>query len=174
MIGGWEFRSPDRIGEGWWVWKDFLVGGEFAGNEGGRTTASGPTGGTPAGHRWRNRSRSWKSNSIVASEESGAAHHRGQLGLAAGRAGHGGLGRRRYDGPGGPGRLTPEHRTRLKTVWADGKYHDHRLVAGMKRSEVDYVIGVVSKAAGVKGFVLRLPRWLVERTFAWSGRCRRN
>jgi putative transposase len=72
------------------------------------------------------------------------------------------------------GRLTAEHRTRLGVVWADGKYHNHSLTAWLKRSKVGYVIEVVSRPAGSKGFVLLHRRWVVERTFAWLGRYRRN
>jgi putative transposase len=71
-------------------------------------------------------------------------------------------------------RLTAEHRTRLGKVWADGKYHNHGLNRWLKRSGVGYVIEVVSRPAGSKGFVLLPRRWVVERTFAWLGRYRRN
>jgi putative transposase len=72
------------------------------------------------------------------------------------------------------GRLTAEHRTRLGKVWADGKYHNHSLNAWLKRTRAGYVIDVVSRPAGSKGFVLLHRRWVVERTFAWLGRYRRN
>ena len=71
-------------------------------------------------------------------------------------------------------KLTAEHRSRLGKVWADGKYHNHRLNDWMKENEVGYVIEVVSRPAGAKGFVLLHRRWVVERTFAWLGRYRRN
>jgi putative transposase len=72
------------------------------------------------------------------------------------------------------GRLTAEHRTRLGLVWADGKYHNHHLNRWLARSEAGYRIEVVSRPAGAKGFVLLHRRWVVERTFAWLGRYRRN
>jgi putative transposase len=72
------------------------------------------------------------------------------------------------------GRLTAEHRSRLGKVWADGKYHNHSLNAWLKRNRVGYEIEVVSRPAGAKGFVLLHRRWVVERTFAWLGRYRRN
>jgi putative transposase len=72
------------------------------------------------------------------------------------------------------GRLTAEHRSRLGKVWADGKYHNHSLNAWHKRTKAAYVIEVVSRPAGAKGFVLLHRRWVVERTFAWIGRYRRN
>ena len=72
------------------------------------------------------------------------------------------------------GRLTAEHRSRLGKVWADGKYHNHSLNAWLKRTKAGYAIDVVSRPAGSKGFVLLHRRWVVERTFAWLGRYRRN
>jgi putative transposase len=72
------------------------------------------------------------------------------------------------------GRLTAEHRTRLGLVWADGKYHNHHLNRWLAKSEAGYRIEVVSRPAGAKGFVLLHRRWVVERTFAWLGRYRRN
>ncbi len=72
------------------------------------------------------------------------------------------------------GRLTAEHRARLKLVWADGKYHNHRLDRWLAKPEVGYRVEVVGRPAGSKGFVKLPRRWVVERTFAWLGRYRRN
>jgi putative transposase len=72
------------------------------------------------------------------------------------------------------GRLTAEHRSRLGVVWADGKYHNHALNAWLERTQAGYAVEVVSRPAGAKGFVLLHRRWVVERTFAWLGRYRRN
>src|SRR3954468_17708722 len=71
-------------------------------------------------------------------------------------------------------RLSAEHRSRLELIWADGKYHNHRLDRWMVKSEVGYRIDVVGRPAGSKGFVKLPRRWVVERTFAWLGRYRRN
>jgi putative transposase len=72
------------------------------------------------------------------------------------------------------GRLTAEHRSRLELVWADGKYRNHHLDGGMVETKAGSRIEVVSRPEGSVGFV-RLPRrWVVERTFAWLGRYRRN
>jgi putative transposase len=71
-------------------------------------------------------------------------------------------------------RLTAEHRTRLELVWADGKYHNHTLGRWLVTSRAGYRIEVVSRPAGAKGFVLLHRRRVVERTFAWLGRYRRN
>jgi transposase len=72
------------------------------------------------------------------------------------------------------GRLTAEHRTRLELVWADGKYHNHHLDGWGVRSKAGYKIEIVSRSPGSKGFVKLPRRWVVERTFAWLGRYRRN
>jgi transposase len=72
------------------------------------------------------------------------------------------------------GRLTAAHRTRLELVWADGKYRNHHLDGWLVRSKAGYKIEVVSRPPGSKGFVKLPRRWVVERTFAWLGRYRRN
>jgi putative transposase len=71
-------------------------------------------------------------------------------------------------------RLTAEHRSRLELIWADGKYRNHRLDRWLARPEVGYRVVVVGRPAGSKGFVKLPRRWVVERTFAWLGRSRRN
>jgi putative transposase len=72
------------------------------------------------------------------------------------------------------GRLTAEHRTRLAKVRADGKYRNHSLDRWLKARRVGYVIEVVARPPGSVGFVKLPKRWVVERTFAWLGRYRRN
>ena len=46
------------------------------------------------------------------------------------------------------GRLTAEHRSRLELIWADGKYHNHRLDGWLAKTEVGYRIEVVGRPAG--------------------------
>jgi putative transposase len=71
-------------------------------------------------------------------------------------------------------RLTAEQAARLKEVRADGKYRNHRLDAYLEDSKAGYRIVLVERPDGSTGWV-RLPkRWVVERTFAWLGRYRRN
>jgi putative transposase len=65
------------------------------------------------------------------------------------------------------GRLTAEHLTRLRSIWADGKYHNHHLNDWLIRTRAGYVVEVVSRPAGRKGFVKQPQRYVVERTFAW-------
>ena len=72
------------------------------------------------------------------------------------------------------GRMTAEHRTRLAKVRADQKYRNHKLDDWTKREKVAYLIEVVARPAGSVGFVKLPKRWVVERTFAWLGRYRRN
>jgi putative transposase len=72
------------------------------------------------------------------------------------------------------GRLTAEHLSRLKNIWADGKYHNHRLNAWLIRTGAGYVVEVVRRPAGREGFVKQPQRYVVERTFAWLGRYRRH
>lgn len=70
--------------------------------------------------------------------------------------------------------LTTEHRSRLEVIWADGKYHNNYLDEWLAKTEVGYRIEVVSRPPGSVGFVKLPRRWVVERTFAWLGRYRRN
>jgi putative transposase len=72
------------------------------------------------------------------------------------------------------GRLTAEHQTRLKKVWADGKYNNHHLQGWLVKTQAGYVVEVVGRPPGSIGYVKLPRRWVVERTFAWLGRYRRN
>ncbi len=71
-------------------------------------------------------------------------------------------------------RLTPHHCRRLETVWADGKYNNHALIRWQVETETDYWVDVIKRPEGGVGFVKLPKRWVVERTFAWLGRYRRN
>jgi putative transposase len=70
--------------------------------------------------------------------------------------------------------LTAEHRTRLELIWADGKYNDRQLDQWLAKAGVGYRIEVIHRPPGSVGFVKLPRRWVVERTFAWLGRYRRN
>jgi putative transposase len=64
---------------------------------------------------------------------------------------------------------------RLAVVWADNKYHTHGLNAWINtESPGPWRLEVVRRPEGSKGFVLLPKRWVVERTLAWLGRCRRH
>jgi putative transposase len=73
------------------------------------------------------------------------------------------------------GQLDSAKFPRLKVIWADTKYHNHRLLEWID-SDTDrtWRLEVKKRPAGVKGFVLLPKRWVVERTHAWIGRCRRH
>ena len=71
-------------------------------------------------------------------------------------------------------RLTAEHTRGLEVIWGDNTYHNHALEGWMVEHPGGYRIEVVSRPAGSQGFVLLEKRWVVERTFAWLGRYRRN
>jgi putative transposase len=72
------------------------------------------------------------------------------------------------------GRLTAEHQSRLKSIWADGKYRNHHLANWLVETKAEYVVDVVGRPMGSSGFVEQPQRYVVERTFAWLGRYRRN
>jgi putative transposase len=70
--------------------------------------------------------------------------------------------------------LTLEHRSRLELIWADGKYNNRGLDRWLAKAKVGYRIEVIGRPPGSEGFVKLPRRWVVERTFAWIGRYRRN
>jgi putative transposase len=73
------------------------------------------------------------------------------------------------------GQLAPDKFPRLKVIWADGKYHNHKLQAWVASdAERSWSIEVQKRPKEAQGFVLLPKRWVVERTHAWHGRCRRH
>jgi putative transposase len=67
---------------------------------------------------------------------------------------------------------------RLELIWADGGYWGKKF-ASWVRENCGVMLDVVSRNELVnrqrehKGYVALPRRWVVERTFAWLGRCRR-
>ena len=61
---------------------------------------------------------------------------------------------------------------RLRHVFADRVYRGNQLLNALGPNG-SWTIEIVERPAGVKGFQLLPRRWVVERTFAWLGRCRR-
>ena len=61
--------------------------------------------------------------------------------------------------------------TRLKLIWADGAYAG-QLVEWVKNA-CGWLLEIVRRNQGAKGFQLLPRRWVVERTFGWFGRYRR-
>ena len=70
--------------------------------------------------------------------------------------------------------LSLEQRGRLERIWADGKYNNRSLDRWLTKAKVGYRIEVIGRPPGSVGFVNLPKRWVVERTFAWIGRYRRN
>lgn len=62
---------------------------------------------------------------------------------------------------------------RLKVVFADSAYKRNGLPDWIK-STLGFLVQAVLRPVGVQGFVVLPKRWIVERTFAWIGRCRRH
>ncbi len=68
-------------------------------------------------------------------------------------------------------RLAGSGLPRLGLIWADGAYAGE-LVERVK-ALFGWVLEVVGRPKGQKGFVVLPRRWVVERTFGWLGRHRR-
>ena len=60
---------------------------------------------------------------------------------------------------------------RLQLIWADGGYAG-QLVDWVKDT-CGWVLEIVKRSDGQKGFVVLPRRWVIERTFGWLGRYRR-
>jgi putative transposase len=60
----------------------------------------------------------------------------------------------------------------LHHIFADRVYRGPQLLAAIADCG-PWTIEIVQRPPGVKGFQLLPRRWVVERTFAWIGRCRR-
>ena len=60
---------------------------------------------------------------------------------------------------------------RLKLIWADGGYAG-KLIPWVWE-QCQWVLEIIKRDPTRKGFYVLPRRWVVERTFAWLGRCRR-
>ena len=81
------------------------------------------------------------------------------------------------DGAAGPqllGQITPDDFPRLAVIFGDNKYHNHGLEAWLKAERPNWHIEVRPGLRERRGFTPLEKRWVVERTNAWNGRCRRN
>lgn len=58
----------------------------------------------------------------------------------------------------------------LRHIFADGGYAGDKLREAMGD---EWTLEIIKRSDKAKGFVLLPRRWVVERTFAWLGRCRR-
>jgi len=61
----------------------------------------------------------------------------------------------------------------MTMIWADGGYSGPMLASALKELDIDAGLEIVRKNKDAKGFDILPRRWVVERTFAWMGRCRR-
>jgi transposase len=60
----------------------------------------------------------------------------------------------------------------LRHVFADGGYAGPKLRAALK-GKGSWTLEITKRSDIAKGFELLPRHWVVERTFAWLGRCRR-
>ena len=60
----------------------------------------------------------------------------------------------------------------LRHVFADGAYGGPKLRAALEDIG-DWTVEIIKRSDTAKGFEVLPRRWVVERTFAWLGRCRR-
>jgi transposase len=60
----------------------------------------------------------------------------------------------------------------LRHIFADGGYSGPKLKAAIV-GHGDWTIEIIKRSDTAKGFEVLPRRWVVERTFAWLGRCRR-
>ena len=70
--------------------------------------------------------------------------------------------------------VAPQEFPRLETIFGDSKYHNHQLAAWMSEHRPTWRIEVKMRPEGTTGFTPLKKRWVVERTNAWNGRCRRH
>ena len=68
-------------------------------------------------------------------------------------------------------KLKEESYPRLEKLWADNKYRN-RALEGWMWDHGWYVIEITSRPPRSGKFEVIQWRWVVERTFAWLGRCR--
>ena len=60
---------------------------------------------------------------------------------------------------------------RMERLWADGGYAGQ--LVGWVRERCGWELEIVEKPKDRRGFEVLPKRWVVERTFAWLGKCRR-
>ena len=61
----------------------------------------------------------------------------------------------------------------VEKLFADGAYAGPKLAGRLKKLGLPELLEIVVKPKGKQGFTVLSRRWVVERTFAWLGRCRR-
>ena len=103
-----------------------------------------------------------------------AAYRGGQPGFAAGGDDHGRVAGRRDGGSRGAGPL--DGGSSEPAGGGPGRHEVPQPRPGCLAGGhgVRYVVEVIERPPGSEGYVKLPKRWVVERTFAWIGRCRRN
>ena len=71
-------------------------------------------------------------------------------------------------------RITAEQCPRLQTIFGDNKYHNHALNAWLPEHRPGWNVEIQSRPDGASKFEPVRKRWVIERTNAWTVRCRRN
>jgi transposase len=61
----------------------------------------------------------------------------------------------------------------LLKLYADGGYQGREFRRAVEKALTSVNVEIVKRSDQAKGFVILPKRWIVERTFAWLGRCRR-
>lgn len=61
----------------------------------------------------------------------------------------------------------------LTKLFADGGYQGPKFAAAVAKVIPSLSVEIVKRSDTAKGFKLLPKRWVVERSFAWFGRCRR-
>jgi transposase len=61
----------------------------------------------------------------------------------------------------------------LLKLYADGGYQGPKFRDALKKIMAQVNVEIVKRSDQAKTFVVLPRRWVVERTFAWLGRCRR-
>ena len=72
------------------------------------------------------------------------------------------------------GQIEAQDYPRLSVIFGDRKYHNHALNAWLAQHRPGWQVEVKLRPAGTTGFTPLAKRWVIERTNAWNGRCRRN
>ena len=70
-------------------------------------------------------------------------------------------------------RSTCENWPTVSHLFADGGYAGDKLSCALLNMESNPTLDILRRPSHVNGFIVIARRWVVERTFAWLGRCRR-
>jgi putative transposase len=72
------------------------------------------------------------------------------------------------------GQMSQEDFPRLETIFGDNKYRNKKLEGWLEKDRPQWKVEVNRPPEDAKGFQPVRIRWVVERSNAWHGRCRRN